>query len=556
MILKIKEMTKKNPSWCKVFELWVDSKRMIELDIIELERSFSVFVENKAALKNTITIEFAKSLLKTNSKNIVEDFDDEIQKQLHIHKKSQFIKSISTSKYEHLFSEEVEQEIHILLDNKISTTVLKRQFFVKIARFYTHYDLLDALQEFREKNIIWSKADVLDKIKKTDINSEIMSNDNNTLMVQVKDFSACSSLGSQAWCITQQDSIFKMYIDNINRQYIFMDFNLPVEDHRSMIGLTVNPMGNITAAHFKDDSLVSLEDKQKFIFDKITLNNFLMLTQDMTNHERFRVIIKDKLSGFLEYICEQDGVHLNYNRNVALNIAIQNNDEKLFLKLIKKLKASKETLICDIKDHCKLQGNGDGCKFIESLVLKEPNNSFYKQVLAIFYIKTGKFKALEGIIKSVNFHENGNMLLNFIKENKNVHMIKMLARNSDSIDVSAVFKDILHYAISHKGSDYIEILECLFVNSTKEKYMVDKYDLWFAMGHNNLQVISFVIENYDIGLSDVIEDLLAWAIKENHYDFIVDRLRDKRLVKKISRDWIKENTKGTKYQGVFKKYAY
>lgn len=219
-ISKIKALTKKHPTWSRVFLLWLEKNN--DINITQLHKAFNTLVENKHLLSNHINIDYALSLLthcdETN-RDIVEKLDDKIQKILYTKKKAQFIASLKTKSYSHLFNQNVEYEINAILDNKISISVMKTHFFNKLARYKTIPDLLDALQDFKDKNIKWNKKYYLNKIKQDNLNIEILEKDN-TLMMEVKDYKACKTLGSQAWCIVGDEKTFSFYTENLNRQYI------------------------------------------------------------------------------------------------------------------------------------------------------------------------------------------------------------------------------------------------------------------------------------------------------------------------------------------------
>lgn len=90
---------------------------------------FSVFFTHKHALHNVITIDYVTALIQDkNTTNSIEALEDKITYTLHDHKKKSFIKSLKTQKYIHLFNDEVEKEINIILENKYNH-LIERSFF-------------------------------------------------------------------------------------------------------------------------------------------------------------------------------------------------------------------------------------------------------------------------------------------------------------------------------------------------------------------------------------------------------------------------------------------
>lgn len=117
----------------------------------------------------------------------------------------------------------------MILDNNISINTLKKQFFNKILKFKNSNDLLVSLKEFKNNNISWTKSFYLNKIKDNNLNVDIYEyNLDNTLLLEVKDYNACQTLGPQAWCIVYSEEYFNDYKIELNRQYIYIYFNFNI----------------------------------------------------------------------------------------------------------------------------------------------------------------------------------------------------------------------------------------------------------------------------------------------------------------------------------------
>jgi hypothetical protein len=269
---QINELTKKHPQWKKVFLGWLDIN--IELDISQLEHGFKTLIKYKNILSSEINIDFARNLDSNQSMTTSEVFNDAVQGLLHTKQKHNFIKSLKTSTYHKMFTHENEKEINLILDNGISIEALKHQFFNKLARYKSPEKLLNGLVEFRKQNIHWNEDTYLKKAK--ELNTRIVGVENNTLMIEVLDFEACKALGPQSWCITQQENTFKNYIREFNRQVIFYDFNLPLDNNESIIGYTVNFDGRIGSSHLKNDDRTPEEMLKKVLKFKPLSKKFLL----------------------------------------------------------------------------------------------------------------------------------------------------------------------------------------------------------------------------------------------------------------------------------------
>jgi ankyrin repeat protein len=335
-LLKIKVMTIKNPQWRKVFLLWLADDK--DLDCYRLEKAFLTLLTYKKLLKNEITIQYATSLLKNKeiNENIIEIFENKIHKTLHEKQKKNFISSLKTKNYIHLFNNQISKEINSILDNDISIYALKNHFFHKIARYKRSNDLLIDLIQFKEKNIGWNKKSYLDNITNKKLNVEILKNENNTLLVHVIDYKACHNLGSQAWCITNNHNHFTEYTDG-KKQFIYFNFNKSIEDNESIIGLTVHLFFGITHSHLKNDkkaghsAIGSLGTQIKALLKKES--------NDWFNHERnnqqtfIQICQYGLIKSFDEYL-KKDDVYANAFNNMAIRLAAKNGHDEIVRRLL------------------------------------------------------------------------------------------------------------------------------------------------------------------------------------------------------------------------------
>jgi hypothetical protein len=92
---------------------------------------------------------------------------------------------------------------------------------------------------------------------------EVISENNNILIVRIEDFNQSNLMGSSSWCISRDESYFKSYADH-REQYFVYDFSKDKTDNSSMIGVTLETNGNYSTAHYKDDSECE-EDQEEMI---------------------------------------------------------------------------------------------------------------------------------------------------------------------------------------------------------------------------------------------------------------------------------------------------
>lgn len=271
---KINQLTKKFPMWNKIFITWLTQDE--NLDMTQLDLGFTTLMKYKQLLSSDINTKYASHLINTDlnkSISISEHFNDYIQKTLFLRQKENFIKSLKTKSYKHLFNQQNENEIGLILDNGITISSLKHQLFNKLLRYKTETELYHALQDFKKQNIHWNNDYFIEKIK--DCNATIIDNCNQRLTIEIHDFEACKALGPQSWCIAQNKRTFKQYVKDMSRQFIIYDFNLPIEENESIIGFTVLYDGEIKNSHLKNDDMTSKDIRSNFKFSKMPENRML-----------------------------------------------------------------------------------------------------------------------------------------------------------------------------------------------------------------------------------------------------------------------------------------
>ena len=131
------------------------------------------------------------------------------------------------------------------------------QYIVNIKDFYSkkggRYKTNDKLYNDTESLINnlsggWS----VESIKYNE--EELVYKDITTLILHISDYSRSCDLGSQHWCISTDESMWDGYTSDFKKQYFIYDFSKSPSDKKSMIGVTIDLSGSISACHYKDDS--------------------------------------------------------------------------------------------------------------------------------------------------------------------------------------------------------------------------------------------------------------------------------------------------------------
>lgn len=152
-----------------------------------------------------------------------------------------------------------------LVDDKLKELIrLNTDYAESIKDFYSkkggRYKDIESLYSDTKDLINNLKGDfnlesMKEKIKDLDV--EIIHESPEVLMVKVNDYDASCKIGSKHWCISTSESYFKSYVNEFTNQYFIYDFTKDISDKRHMIGATISPSGEISSAHWADDSPVN-----------------------------------------------------------------------------------------------------------------------------------------------------------------------------------------------------------------------------------------------------------------------------------------------------------
>jgi hypothetical protein len=144
-------------------------------------------------------------------------------------------------------------------------------FFKKAKRYTTITEVVNAANAFIKSSSNDGMVNFLKALNKTnekygELNgAEIVYDENNRIVVEVKTYQANKDLFSNtSWCIKDSQSTWDSYIGSdslYNKQYSILDFNLPPNDTKSIIGITIEPGDKIRACHKKDDGVFSNDIK-------------------------------------------------------------------------------------------------------------------------------------------------------------------------------------------------------------------------------------------------------------------------------------------------------
>lgn len=526
-ISKIKKLCKKHQTWERVFILWCEKYENLNISL--LEEAFSLFLKHKNKLKSDININFAKDIMNDDKYpgrlSIVETFLDKITETILDKEKIIFIKSLKTKKYKKLFNSQVEKEIGIILDNDISKEALRSQFFIKLASYSSAIQLLSDLRLFKNTNSNWTKNHYLTKLKGNNI--EIVENNEGSLLVEVKDFKSMEQLGATAWCIARSEDMFNMYVNRDyinNKQYIYYNFDLPIDDIKSIIGMTVDMLGNIMHSHLKDDS-----PTEQYILDEYRYRY---------SHDERIVKILPKVSHEIafELVCCCNMVNLYDEYKIKVDKYISNEKYmKCFIDMGDKINDEMFEKITTSKWECKknvifglIQGSIDSDR-VERFVY-----------LLKLYSSMGY---------SLTKEEKSDITLRVFKNSRPKILNLITPKIKENIDFD--LKVAVHFVSVY---DNLDLLKMLMIKC--ESKIMSDIDIFFEhMNTRGSKVTKWLIENKKVDVSKNNNSLLKKTVHRRNNALIDLLLSDYSVCIKLNKVWCQKNLSEKQFESYKKTKA-
>lgn len=271
----IQEEFPKNPFIAReIYKIYKEQKEsfaikgQVELLVKSVKDNITILKQNDYNIAEAYQ-DKAKDASDNNGCRAIELMDDEIHKIVRTHKVKNYAESIISNKYRHLYNEDTYAIMGDLFDLEITGSQLQDYIGKKIAAYKNPEQFNEALTTFF-KSFNEFAMDAL-KSKAESLNTEIISDTDNILILKIDNYEQCKAIGSASWCIVRDKSYFESYTDEAE-QYIIFDFNKDSKKNDSVVGLTSNEYGNISAAHYKDDEQIDCDDEDISYYMDIIMN--------------------------------------------------------------------------------------------------------------------------------------------------------------------------------------------------------------------------------------------------------------------------------------------
>lgn len=235
--IKLKELLKNNMGYIGKFTEW------LIIDHEPFDKVKDTFIELQ---NNEIDKPF-------DSFKKLEDLYDYIQSYTGDKKVNQMLKALPSGTRS--FAAKSKELINLLkLNSRYSKAII--DLYSKKGGKYKNIESLinDTVDYIENINGEFNLENMLEKIKK--YNVDIIEANPEILMIKVNDYEASHNLGSMHWCISTSKSTFEQYANAFTVQYFIYDFTKKISDVKHKIGATLSPNGDITYAHYADDTKV------------------------------------------------------------------------------------------------------------------------------------------------------------------------------------------------------------------------------------------------------------------------------------------------------------
>lgn len=173
-------------------------------------------------------------------------------------------------------------------------------FLKKISAYKDKNELLQSIKNFLNKKNETSFDKILSDLHKQGVELTYVDETNNIIIVKVLNYKQCSNIGRRtSWCIVRSESTYQSYLRDLGIQYIILLTDKNSSDNDSIIGVTFNINGYVTA-HAKNDSHISLNTLKKILSDRgFDINNLKVKKESLTQHDiDMNPVVSLKKAGF------------------------------------------------------------------------------------------------------------------------------------------------------------------------------------------------------------------------------------------------------------------
>lgn len=419
---KIKELTKKTPHYTKWF---VETYNKNRVPYILIESIYNKMRTYKELLRdNNINI-LEKSSDERNINqykyNSFEQLDDKLTEIIINNEKRKYALSFLSKKYKHLIDDNTLELFYEIKKMNFEHYAVNESLN-KIAAYKNPEDLNIALQKFIEKNTKSNILNIKNEILKYNTKVFVEDHSNNIIIAEINDYTASRNLGSSSWCISYNKSYFDNYLKGKlfrNRQFFMWDFNQKSINKEHMLGFTVDFMGNVTAAHYKNDNSIPKDIINRIIFKyDLSFSNLSNIEILKEINEKFKQP-GAKIKNIVNYINDGESWAECFNYYKS-----NNKDSDIVVEIINKVNNAKKSNISKEEKNKVIKTY---LSFISNVIenIREYKNEEDKS----------SYNKWKNILKEIAIYNDFSFIINFLK---NKHEF-----NSEEITNIKIFYELL-----------------------------------------------------------------------------------------------------------------
>ena len=229
-----------------------------EVDDQGLTNHYKDYLKYKHLMHNeSILFEdfFNNKLNKEEFEKNIELFGDKVQNTILENKAKKLKHSVMSNKYKALEFDGIDDIFRTLVEENINRSLIQQFITKKLSAIYSPYEYEEHLNEFINNNINWSKEGLLHKIKTKKTQVEVLSNEDNKILLKIPSFKESKIFGSRMWCVTREEKHFKNYTSDLSFFCFLYDFNKSPQDNESLKAIIINPK-ETEEIYLKDDIIV------------------------------------------------------------------------------------------------------------------------------------------------------------------------------------------------------------------------------------------------------------------------------------------------------------
>jgi len=488
-----------------------------------------------------------------------EQVDDFISKLVIDKEKKDYVYQFLSNKYKHLVNDDT-----IELFNQIKQVIgndrqaMNDLIIKKIAQYRSSIDfnkdlniiLTNLTGEFNVENII-------KRIKLTPL-----FYDKRVVIYDIKSFQEMCEINNPKWCIVRDEDVFYgYYIPGLTKQYVLYDTSKDITDSLHLVGVTINPNGDIKDAHDYNDNDIGSKIKSMDIHDLYVTKYMIPEDKDVVDryieenikYDVLQIIKYGLTEYFIKYV-ESGKVDPSADDNTAIRWASENGNLNIIKYLISLDKSYGIDPSASVNHAIRIaafNGHLDIVKYLISLDKSygiDPSASDNTAIrLAAKYGRLDIVKYLMSLDKSykVDPSADDNYAIRYAAQNGHLDIVKYLISldKSYKIDPSARDNDAIQLA-SHRG--HLDIVKYLM--SLDNSYKINpsaKNNLairWAAMW-GCLDIVKYLIsldKSYGIDPSADDNSAVQVATQRGHLDIVKYLLSLDRVKETLSKeDYIK-----------------